>query len=248
MLKPLRTFEAGRVRVCVFDGPLGVTTAFEQTLRAFLEQQRQAGMREGVVVPGGATPREAYRRLASPPAQAAEGAYVILSDDRLVPLDSPQSNLRDLLPAIERAGLPPDRLLCVDTAFPAAEAADLYDRKLRAFVDASCCRKLAFLGMGPDGHTAALFNQAALEAGAERFAIAVKRPDGLDGVSITPRFLAHTHRVVFVVSGEAKRDIVGQFLTDPSSTIAGRASADAREVELWLDPAALGSVESACQA
>ena len=57
------------------------------------------------------------------------------------------------------------------------------------------------MGLGADGHTASLFNTANLEQARGKLAIAVQRPDGLQGVSVTPELLSKVAEPLFLVTG-----------------------------------------------
>ena len=89
--------------------------------------------------------------------------------------------------------------------------------------------------MGPDGHTAGLFTpeQARLKAGP--LAIHTDRPDGMQGVSVTPALIQRVERIILLVIGESKRDIIHTLLNDPQTIPAGIALSGHPNVELWTD-------------
>ncbi len=117
---------------------------------------------------GGTTPRRLYRSLATDEfAIDWRRVWIYFSDERLVPLDSPDSNYgmaRETL--LDRVAIPKEQILAVPTQFAPEEAAQSYEKTLRDSLDAGEPRlDLALLGMGPDGHTASIFPGSRLLAG-----------------------------------------------------------------------------------
>jgi 6-phosphogluconolactonase/glucosamine-6-phosphate isomerase/deaminase len=94
---------------------------------------------------------------------------------------------------------------------------------------------LGFLGMGSDGHTAGFFTpeQANLKTGA--LTLHTDRPDGMQGVSVTPALFHWVERIILLVTGESKRGIIGTFLTRPETIPAGIALSGHHNIELWTD-------------
>ena len=89
--------------------------------------------------------------------------------------------------------------------------------------------------MGSDGHTAGFFTpeQANIKTGP--LTLYTDRPDGMQGVSVTAAFLKRVERIILLVNGESKRDIIHTLLTAPDTIAAGIALADHPNVELWTD-------------
>ena len=89
--------------------------------------------------------------------------------------------------------------------------------------------------MDCDGHTAGFFTpeQAALSEGP--LTLYTARPDGMQGVSVTPAFLKRVERLILLVTGESKREIITTLLTEPGSIAAGIALSGHPHVELWTD-------------
>ena len=174
-----------------------------------------------IALSGGSSPRPAYERAAflQPDWSKAE---VWWADERCVPPDDQRSNFR-----LARESLL-DRLARLPAAVhrirgeldPQAAASD-YSDELRGVVF-----RLAFLGIGPDGHTASLFpGSAALSD--ERPAVAVAGPD-VGRVTLTPSVLCAATVVCFLVLGHEKADAAGRAFAGPpdpqtpASTIRSR--------------------------
>jgi 6-phosphogluconolactonase len=191
---------------------------------------------------GGKTPLPAYRELAARGPEHGDHLRVLFSDERYVPSTSDASNYHQSCDLLNALALPEDALLRVRTELPLAAAAEDYERQLRALLDAGVRIKLGLLGLGPDGHTASLFDAADLDRARGHLAIAVERPDGMSGISVTPEFLAHVEKLVFVVAGGGKHDAIRSLMNNDPSLTAWRAVQGLPDVELWVEQAALSSL------
>lgn len=187
-----------------------------------------------VMLSGGATPLPIYRLAAERNIRASPSVHVLFSDERMVPARSPESNYGNARPFLEALGLADERILRVNPRRPLEAAARGYDEALAGFLRAGGRITLGLLGLGEDGHTASLFSAADVERGRGRRAIAVERRKKPDRVSVTPDLLAEAEKIVFLVAGAAKRDVVRRLVRDPASLPAGLAVAGCRNVELWV--------------
>jgi len=137
--------------------------------------------------------------------------HVFLADERMVAEESAESNMgtwkRMLL---GEAGVPPTQLYSVDPSLPLPEAAQAYERQLRATLGATPRLDAVVLGVGADGHTASLFPGHALldeeDAWVASLADAPKPPAGR--LTLTRRTLAHAALVLFVACGGEKAEAV----------------------------------------
>lgn len=187
---------------------------------------------------GGNTPLPAYRAIAARPPPRHPGLHILFSDDRYVPADSPASNYHQIAPLLTALALPAGAVLRVRTELTLEEAARDYERQLDALLKSGVRIGLGLLGLGADGHTASLFSAADIERARGRLAIAVQRPDGMSGISVTPELLKQVGEPLFVVAGADKRDAVRSLLAQDSSLTAWRAVMECARVELWADQSA----------
>lgn len=187
-----------------------------------------------LMLTGGNTPFGVYAALAASGIRANVGVRVFLSDDRHVPITSGNSNYGRMRPMLD--ALHVRQAVVPDGALPPAVAAADYDRALAALLEDGVPFTLGILGLGADGHVAALFNTAEVENVAGHRALAVARPDGMAGVSVTPSILCAAERLVFWVAGPDKADAVKALRHAPHSIIAGLALDAAPCVELWYAP------------
>lgn len=194
-----------------------------------------AGLRQVIMLSGGHTPLAAYREVARRRPPPADGLTIIYSDDRYVAADSDASNYHATRPLLESLALPESQVVRIRTELPLEQAARDYEQRLRELLDSRARIGLALLGLGPDGHTASLFRPEHLQQSRGRLAIAVQRPDGMQGISVTPEFLAHVAEPVFAVAGGGKHDAIAAFIRQDPELIALRAVAGCPRAALWFE-------------
>ncbi len=214
--------------ISIFD------TAGEAQEAAALELVAAARAGMHVALSGGSSPRPAYSRAAElePDWSRAE---VWWGDERSVPPDDTRSNYRLAKESLlDHLSLAPRAVHRIRGELSGDEAAALYHDELEGVHVG-----LAFLGIGPDGHTASLFpNDAVLEEH-ERRAVPVRRPD-VDRVTLTIPVLCAAETVLFLVLGEAKADAVRRAFGEPPSpeTPASLVRSEQRRTVVLLDRAA----------
>ncbi len=182
-----------------------------------------------LMLSGGSTPYIIYNRLASDPCPVHPQRNLFLSDERMKPFSSPKNNAHNLLPLL-RALDCHGHFLQVDTKLSARAAAAHFEEGLERMQTVD----LGFLGMGTDGHTAGFFTpeQAQIQ---DQLTLHTPRPDGMEGVSVTPALFQRVEKIILLVTGESKREIINTLLTNPQSIPAGIALANHPHCELWTD-------------
>jgi 6-phosphogluconolactonase len=191
--------------------------------------------RAAVMLTGGSTPKRAYARAASSEGHARADLLVLYTDDRYVPIDSEASNYRASRILLDALQVPEEHRVRVRTELPLPQAAEDYEQRLAALHANGIGIGLGVIGLGADGHIASLFSQEHLAQAAGRLAIAVRRPDGRDAVSVTPELLARVAEPVFVVAGADKRAATAALVRRDPALIAWRAIEKCVRVELWVD-------------
>jgi 6-phosphogluconolactonase len=222
---------AGNIHITTFESEVDLTAEVAKQLRA--ELQKAGSAPHLILLSGGRTPLPVYDYLARHPFALSKTAHIGYSDDRHVPAEAAESNYGSTRPMLAALGATDEQVLRVHTELPLAEAAEHYDKRLRAFLQSGGTITLAFLGLGADGHTCSLFTPEDLERAQGHLAIPVERPAPPHRVSVTPELLAHVERVVVLVAGEEKELVVRDLLKAPQRLVAGRALAHAKNVELW---------------
>jgi 6-phosphogluconolactonase len=160
-----------------------------------------------IVLAGGNTPREVYRRLRH--LRTDWTAWrIYFGDERCLPAGDPHRNSRMAADAwLSHVALPPHCLHVIPAETGAEAAAEAYGTMLRGVGTFD----LVLLGLGEDGHTASLFPGHPWEgASANTDVIAVhdapKPPP--DRVSLAAGRLSRARRVLFLVTGIGKRAAV----------------------------------------
>jgi 6-phosphogluconolactonase len=209
----------------------------------------QASGQAAICLTGGSGPQPLYRLLAREPYRSRlqlDRTHWFMGDDRFVPTDDALSNIgtaRRLF--LDPAGAPAENIhaIAADSGSPAA-AARLYEAELKRFYGrnqldpARPLFDLVLMGLAPDGHTASLFPHAGALAERERWVVGVDEA-GLapfvPRVTLTFPALASTHEMLFLVTGEEKREILSRVLAGEDLP-ASRARAEGEMV--WLIEAA----------
>ena len=187
-----------------------------------------------VMLAGGRTPLEAYARIAARGVAADANLHLCLSDERHVPVTSPDSNAGQLAGLVRALRLPPERVLFPDTALPLAESVRGWGRQLGGFLQRGGTLPLGLLGLGADGHTASLFSLDDVERSRGLLTLAVTHPNGSQRISLSAELLAKFERLVIVTAGAEKQPMVERLRTAPLTIPAGAATARAPHVECWF--------------
>ncbi len=174
-----------------------------------------------IALPGGRTGAGVYPELAARQLKWKR-VTVIPTDDRLVPVESAQSNVR----AIAEAFLPTGaRVVPIATVVgDYRQAGNAADARLQ---DLPWPPDLVWLGMGEDGHTAGLFAgpdlHDALDAPKARRAVGVM-PDPMPEdapvarVTLTRAAILSARTILVTVTGQAKRELLEGAIADGQSS------------------------------
>jgi 6-phosphogluconolactonase len=164
-----------------------------------------------------------------------------LGDERWVAHHHPESNVGmvrgELVDAVNGRMLAPNHGI----GDPAAAAA-AYEVLLRsAFIDRGFgpAPDVVLLGLGEDGHTASLFpGTAALDDFTNRYVANWIEAGAAWRLTATLPLLWSASELVFIVTGEAKADVVREIIVDGVPYPARQVVASARKVTWFLDAAA----------
>lgn len=161
-----------------------------------------------VVVTGGRSAATLYPELA-----VAESSWerkeILFSDERCVPPDDDRSNYRLVVTGLF-ASRPPPGLRRMQGEDDPAVAAQQYEAVAAPLVAAGI--DVAILGLGDDGHIAALFPRSPQLTASDRLCVAVPRPDGMTGLTLTPPALTAARQIFLLARGGDKKDAVAAAL------------------------------------
>lgn len=168
---------------------------------------------------GGSTPAEFYRYCVSGekiPAELARATSWFTSDERLVPLESDESNFgnaaRLLLDPLE---IPAERRFPWPVDHEPAEAVSLFNGIWQAQFSEFRCFDLCFLGMGDDCHTASIFPHSPLIADTSPgFFASIDVPGKGPRLTVTRAGLAKCGTIVVMVTGKKKAAPLSMAMND----------------------------------
>ena len=177
-------------------------------------------------VSGGTTPWRMLRALADREVPWA-AVHVVQVDERVAPNGDPDRNLTHLRESLQRAPLPHDRLHAMPVDAPDLDAAMArYAETLREIAGAPPVLDLVHLGLGPDGHTASLVpGDPALTIDDADVALAGPY-QGRRRMTLTYPILDRARRVLWLVTGAEKAEMLVRLLDGDRSIPAGRVRRD----------------------
>jgi 6-phosphogluconolactonase len=164
------------------------------------------------VLAGGSTPLRVYELLAKEHKDALDWTkvYILIGDDRCVPIDSPDSNWGLIKPHIIELGIPEKNWILPNYSKDQPTAED-YNAKIDEFVkeaEGVLSIDLLWLGIGEDGHTLSLFPGRQLDY--DKFVIEVldspKPPS--ERISMTLKSVSHVDNAMILATGSSKSDAV----------------------------------------
>ena len=184
-----------------------------------------------LAVSGGHTPWLMLRALADLDVPWAQ-VHLVQVDERVAPPGHPDRNLTHLQESLlDRVPLPPEQVYPMPVEASDLDAATArYAVTLRAIAGAPLVLDLVHLGLGPDGHTASLVpGDPALEVTAADVALAGPY-QGRRRMTLTYPPLNRSRRILWVVTGGEKVDMLRRLLAGDESIPAGNVRHDHAEV------------------
>jgi 6-phosphogluconolactonase len=156
---------------------------------------------------GGSTPRRCYQLL-GPLLDTWENVHLWFGDERCVPPEDEQANVRMVRESLAAPGAVEHRMLGELGPETGAEA---YAQELGDTV-----MDLTLNGMGPDGHTASLFpHHPLLDATGLTAGISDAPKPPPERITMTLPTLNASRRLILIVSGSEKADALAQVLAGP---------------------------------
>lgn len=214
----------------------------QEAVRLLIDWAGTAMARHGsfrVALAGGGTPNALYRLLLSDPARWQmpwTDTYVYWGDERFLPPGDPGRNDSDVLPWLVKVGVPESNIHPIPYEAPDQDellGTGEYDRWRRMERAAARYERvighrlgpgeplfdLILLGLGTDGHTASLFPDTAALQETSRLVVpnrAAYQDRHPDRITLTLPAINQAEIVLFLVTGESKRDILATVLGEPT--------------------------------
>jgi 6-phosphogluconolactonase len=193
-----------------------------------------------VVLTGGSSPKRAYE-LAAARGDDWSGATVWYGDERCVPPDHEWSNHGMAEAALlSRLDSPPE-VVRMQGELGHDAGAEAYEAEVHARLGSTPRWDLLLLGLGPDAHTASLFPGKPEVEVTDRLVTGVPEA-GMEPqvprITLTLPALNAARHVVFLVTGESKREAVGRAFGQDPDPSSPASHVRAEDLTVYLDPSA----------
>ncbi|HEV3418398.1 MAG TPA: 6-phosphogluconolactonase [Pirellulales bacterium] len=193
-------------------------------------ESREAVLARGrfiFAVSGGRTPWQMLRTLAGEKVLWEE-VYLVQVDERVAPADDPDRNLTHLRDSLlRRVPLPPDHVLAMPVESPdLAAAARQYTATLEQAAGSPPVLDLVHLGLGPDGHTASLVPGDPVLEIADADVAVTGDYLGRRRMTLTYPIINRAGRILWVVTGSEKQEMLHRLLAGDGSIPAARVRQD----------------------
>lgn len=182
-----------------------------------------------LMLSGGKTPYSIYNQIGKEKYKVHSDCKIFLSDERCVSYNSIDNNANNLLPMLNSLNIE-NQFIRIKTDINPVDSANDYANELKYFDNVH----LGLLGIGLDGHTAGIFPNNS-NNNTKMLTLSAKRPDGYYGVSVSPIFIKKIKKIIMLVAGIEKKQILKNIKNNPTSTPAGRIVNSHQDAEIWTD-------------
>jgi 6-phosphogluconolactonase len=228
----------------VYADPEATAQAAAALVEEELAAARGASGAVHVALAGGSTPERTYELLGGDRDMDWSGVEMWMGDERVVPDDDPESNLRMCREALAGARLSESQWHRVPTELGAADAAEAYGAELESRAPGAGggapVLDVALQGVGPDGHTASLFpHHPLLEVDDVVCAPIFDSPKPpSERVTFTLPVLRAARLILILVTGEEKAGPLAQIAAGPEPGVPASLLGGERTVVLCDEAAA----------
>lgn len=231
--------------IVVADAATLAVAAAERLLARIAQDEQQVA----ICLTGGSTPKRLYELLATPAWRERipwQRVHWFMGDDRFVPPEDKLSNIGMARHAFLDDCAPPANVHPIPTHLASPdEAADVYEKELRAFAakhraNGAALFDLMLLGVGPDGHTASLFPGYPAASETQHWVVGVPKAHVepfVPRVSLTLPCLAMCAEMLLLASGHDKKAILTRVFAHEDLP-ASRARSAKGETIWMIDEAA----------
>jgi 6-phosphogluconolactonase len=204
--------------------------------------------RVAICLSGGTTPKRVYEMLGGEDLRKKvdwRKVHFFWGDERFVPKDHAASNFRSAHEALLRhLPIQDDQIHPIPTeSLSPEQAASRYESALQHFYGCKVLQPerpmfdITLLGLGTDGHVASLLPGSAALDDRTSWVRAVPDLAAEPRITLTLPVLASSGTIVFLVSGEAKRDVLARALASDPRLPVSRLTASGR-ILVFADRAA----------
>lgn len=176
-----------------------------------------------IAVSGGSTPWAMLRALADM-IVPWDGVHMFQVDERVAPAGDPDRNLTHLRESLlDHAPLRPDQIHAMPVeSEDLAAAASSYAATLRDIAGSPMTLDVVHLGLGPDGHTASLVPRDPVLEIDDALVAVTGMYQGRRRMTLTYPAINHARRILWVVTGSEKSDMLVRLRDRDLSIPAGR--------------------------
>jgi 6-phosphogluconolactonase len=180
-----------------------------------------------MAVSGGRTPWLMLHALASEDVPW-EAVHLVQVDERVAPLGDKDRNLTHLRESLlEQTSLNPDQLHGMPVESPDLDlAATQYAASLKQIAGSPPVLDLVHLGLGPDGHTASLVPGDPVLNVTDADVALTEIYQGRRRMTLTYPIINRARRVLWLVTGSDKTEMVSRLYAGDTSIPAGRVNRD----------------------
>src|SRR6266496_1749366 len=220
--------------------------AVAQQAAAFIAAEARAAVEARgsfvMAVSGGHTPWIMLRDLAREDVPW-NAVHVVQVDERIAPEEHPDRNLTHLRESLlEHDPLRPEQIYPMPVDSPNLEAACMrYAMTLEEIAGSPPVLDLVHLGLGPDGHTASLVPGDPVLDVKDADVAVTGTYQGRRRMTLTYPIINRSRRVLWVVSGSEKEQMLSRLMAGDESIPAGRVRSD--KAVVLADRAAAGLVD-----
>lgn len=196
----------------IFDTAQQAVEQIAQEFVQYSEQNRPVH----ISLSGGSTPKLLFKTLAQEPFKSEvrwENLHFWWGDDRMVEPNNPESNYGEVKKLLfDHISIPTENIHRIRGEENVEQELARFSQELTA-----CVPNLEFdwiiLGMGNDGHTASLFPHQT-DFDDQNVAVIAKHPEtGQIRISKTAKLIEQAKRITYLVTGEAKAEILKEIQT-----------------------------------
>lgn len=227
-----------------FPDPAAVANGFAADFAAWVESQPQATLT--VALSGGSTPKALFKLWADEYADKVDWSRIHFywGDERCVPPEDSESNFgvaKALF--LNPVGVPTENVHRVLGEADPEQERVRYEQEIDLqvkTVDSVPKFDMIILGMGDDGHTASIFPHQSEFLKSSRVCEVATHPDsGQQRITLTGKVLNAATKVVFLIAGGNKADVLAQVI-EKSGGFAEYPAAHvaAEDVSFYIDEAA----------
>jgi 6-phosphogluconolactonase len=213
------------MKIEVFDNANSVALSAAATIATAARVALEARGRFTLAVSGGHTPWVMLRALAAEDVSWA-GVHLFQVDERVAPAGDPDRNLTHLRESfLQHVPLSPDQVHAMPVeSRNLEEAANTYGDTLRRVLGLPPVLDLVHLGLGPDGHTASLVPGDAVLSVTDADVALTGIYQGRRRMTLTYPMINRARRILWVVTGSDKTEMLHRLRDGDTSIPAGRVS------------------------